>query len=63
MNRYSGLCAGGPNDGQMMVAETKRVKIPLRIKGQPGFCSADYVFKPELGMWIWEGTDSFKEKS
>jgi hypothetical protein len=53
--RYEGLCAGGPNNGRLMVSEVLTVHVPVIIPGARGIGQGEYRFNQGIEMWVWQG--------
>ena len=62
-NRFGGLCAGGPLNGQMIVSEYPKFLVPLLPRAIPlkppnesvKVSSGEYRFNNAVKMWIWRG--------
>lgn len=52
---FSGLCAGGPRNEQMLAASATTVNVPILIPGQRGFSQISYTFNETIGVWVWQG--------
>lgn len=66
MNRYSGLCCGGPLDGQSLVSASKRYELVVRVEtegrqrfreilGGPTYRTDAYNFV--AGFWVYRKGD------